>query len=275
MASPRSPAHASILSGARRGGAQERRLRCGRPGRLRAQRAETPRPPQVQAPQAPPRPPPQPTAGGGGGAWTRHTWGGRPAVSQPRCPQPAARRSSPPPRPTRVPGPCLPRDRCEARPAHPAGVVPSVPPPRRPSRFHNGSASTVGRLAVRPLAHPPLLETGPASRPPSTQPRCQGGPARRPALPAAGGSLPVRAREPPPRPPTRVASLLSATAAALQAADGGREAPAQSAPRAFGIASNQRSSQSRLRPSCSPATQGSPEAEARGAAVGAARGRAG
>ncbi|XP_047602952.1 translation initiation factor IF-2-like [Lutra lutra] len=166
-------------------------------------------------------------------------------------PPPAARRSRPPPGAQCGNGPCLPRDRREARPARPAGVVLSAAPPRRPGRFHNGSASTVGRPAVSPLAHPPLPETGPAPRSPATQPHRQGGPARRPALPAAGRSSPVRPPEPPPQPPPRVGSPASAP----QAADGWREASDQSAPRAFGSASNQRNAQFRLRPYYPTATQ--------------------
>lgn len=230
------------------------------------------------ASHAPPRSPSQPrTAGAGPGAATPAASSRRVRTARPTArgppPAPAARPHKRPPTRARSTDPAPARPAIGARPARPARPE-SSPQPRRPGRFHNGSASTVGRLAVLPLAHPPLPGTGPAPRPPSTQPRRQGDPSRRPAPPAAGGGLPVRPREPQPQPPPRVASPASATAAALQEADGGREASAQSALRAFGIASNQRSPQSRLRPSYPSATQGSPEAGARGAAVGAAPGPA-
>ncbi|XP_040315685.1 basic proline-rich protein-like [Herpailurus yagouaroundi] len=156
-----------------------------------------------------------------------------------RRPSRGAARTRPRPAPPRPapPGPLR-----GLREAGPAGVRLAIPPPRRPSRFHNGSASTVGRWPPPPPAPPP--EAGPVPRSFSTQPRPSGWPATAPG--------PTCLRVAPTEPPLRSAAppRVSGLSTSPQEADGEREASAQSAPPACGTPSYQRGTQARLRPPC-------------------------
>lgn len=160
-----------------------------------------------------PAPQPQPTADGGGGAWSRHTCG----VQQARphraahSPRPAARARRPAPQASPDtgaqygPGPCPPRDRREARPARPAGVVPSAAPPRPfPQRLRLNR-----REAGRPPARPPAAA---GDRPGAAAPLHAAPPSGRP-VPAPGSTCGWR------RPP-RPAPGAAATAAASRRVSG-------------------------------------------------------
>ena len=127
-----------------------------------------------------------------------------------RRPSRGAARTRPRPAPPR---PAPPGPHRDLREAGPAGVRLAIPPPRRPSRFHNGSASTVGRWPPPPppaargrpgaavLLHtaPPTrvarrgprlnlrLEKAPASRPRSRRYRRRPAPRLRPQHLTSGG----------------------------------------------------------------------------------------